>query len=96
MASQPPRDIVSVSIRLGQPMDAAKFAAAIEELGQRLLRLKGTVLFSDGPRWCDLSAGRLSQRPAEPGSRTEFTAIAFGAEKLELMLRFQSCVASAQ
>src|SRR3989339_720207 len=48
MLEQPPENIFAISFSSDKPMLREKFTAAFESLGDKLLRLKGNIKFTDG------------------------------------------------
>ncbi len=86
-----PEAICCHSFQFDCPLDREAFSHAVLRLGDRLLRLKGHVLFSDadGPEFVETVGGPLTIKPAiAQAMRTAFTAIAFGLPEKELVAAF--------
>ncbi len=88
LAEGPPENLVSVSLSPTAPADREGFAALIGEYGDDLLRLKGHVDFGEGLRHVEWAGGRLTDEPAGDNAKPGLVVIAFGRQKVELMLRF--------
>ena len=75
-AERPPDDLASASLQTDRVVDPAAFMEVIGALGDRLLRLKGTVQFAEGRRFVEVVNGRVmeSDPPAGLGA-TAFVAI---------------------
>ena len=87
LAIAQPEAVYACSFQLSHPVDKGRFLHAIEQLGGRLLRLKGHVLFQDhvGRQFVETVCGNVTVQPVE--SRTPpaaFTAIAYGLPDGEL------------
>jgi hypothetical protein len=77
-------------------MDRTRFFAAIDKLGDNLLRLKGNVDFGDERRFVELAGGRLREADPPAGSSstaTAFTAIGFQIGRDELTASFDRAFA---
>ena len=91
LAIAQPEAVYSASFRCTQSVDRARFEEAIEQLGDRLLRLKGHVLFGDQsqPQFVETVCGALTVKPAVTDTQTTaFTAIAFGLPDGQLQRTF--------
>ncbi|NLF33177.1 MAG: hypothetical protein GX591_20110, partial [Planctomycetes bacterium] len=90
-----PAEVVAASIRSAKAVDRARFDAIVNELGNRLLRLKGNVHFSCGRRFLQRVGRDQEEGPARSGLEpaTAFTAIAFGMTAEELARRFETAFA---
>jgi G3E family GTPase len=97
-AQAPPLAIFAASIEVDAALDRNRFDALLETLGQRVLRLKGTVDFGQGVRFVekvgeDLSVTGLQPRkPLSGKGRTAFTVIAREIPEAELRESFLSLV----
>jgi G3E family GTPase len=95
LAIAQPESIHSASFRSGEPVERSEFLAAAGLLGDRLLRLKGQVLFSDRdvPEYVESIGGNITVKPIPKTidrsvSPTLFTAIAFGFPDRQLERTF--------
>ncbi|MFP4053256.1 MAG: CobW family GTP-binding protein [Phycisphaerae bacterium] len=78
VASAPPADIVSVTLTADAVADRDAFRAAIDSLGEHLLRLKGHVEFADGLRLVEVAGGEYRESPPRPSAQqTSLVAIAW-------------------
>lgn len=77
LAQTPPAEIVSVTLQGDGQLDTAALSAAIDSLGEALLRLKGTAESADG--WVDIeyAGGEYHQTPASNPPETP-TIVAIG------------------
>jgi G3E family GTPase len=74
----PPPAVCSLSFQHEGAANREDFAAAVGQLGERLLRLKGHVRFADGLRFVEVAGGRYEETAPLPGAQgTAFTAIAW-------------------
>ena len=76
-----PDAVYARSFRSTTPVDRDEVVQAVERLGNRLLRLKGHVLFTDQqqPQFVETVCDRFTVQPAVSDVQTTaFTAIAFG------------------
>jgi G3E family GTPase len=87
-ASPPDASLCAVSIETGRPVARGRLLAAIDGLGDRLLRLKGTIRFESGWEYFELAGGQVFARPTEAAERTAFVAIGWriGADDLRQAL----------
>lgn len=84
-----PAALSSVSLSPPGTADREAFAAAVQGLSERLLRLKGHVRFDDTVRFVELAGGRYTERAAEGDvTATAFTAIGWGVSREELAATF--------
>lgn len=93
-ALEPPRDIIAVSIKTEQKVDRGKFMAALREMGDGLLRLKGDVEYADaGPMFVEAVGGDITERKAvgKLEARTAFTVIVWRIEKEQVIRAFEAC-----
>jgi G3E family GTPase len=92
MAKEPPPAVFSESFQFERPVSRERFQSAIEQLGDRLLRLKGRVQFEqEGLRFVEVVAGEYLEREAEAsGSGTAFVVIAWKMRQDELRGEFES------
>jgi G3E family GTPase len=91
LTQAPPADIVAVSFQTDAPVDRKAFMNTIASLGDRLLRLKGNVNFSDGPAFVETVFDRIIEKPLcdALGPATAFTAIAWKTTKEDLISAFE-------
>jgi G3E family GTPase len=88
---RPPDDLVSVSLQTGRVAERAAFMDAIRTLGERLLRLKGTVQFQEGRVFVEVVNGRVTETEPPVGlAATTFTAIGWRLSREELGAAFRS------
>jgi G3E family GTPase len=94
----PPVDIMAVSITTDRPFDRSKFYAALEELKDKILRLKGNIEFESGVRFIEgigpmVTEGHACRELAnQNGNPSAFTVIAWQIDKGWLQERLLSCV----
>jgi G3E family GTPase len=96
-AERPPPEIVAVSVQSELAVDRRGFADAVQRLGPRLLRLKGNVLFTDGPkRFVEVVSGEIREREASAsmGAGTAFSAIGWRVSRTELAAVWERLVRS--
>lgn len=92
---EPPKDVIAVSIENDWELDKQKFESALENMGQKLLRVKGNVCFLDGVEYiegvCDKIdfTGANSKLP----EKTAFTIIVWQLGKEEVLGIFENCQA---
>ncbi len=88
-----PAELSAASLELDGPVSSEAFGRAVAELGDKLLRLKGTVDFGDGPRFVEVVCGRLTEADPPAGATgTAFTAIGWQVSRETLSERFEACV----
>jgi G3E family GTPase len=89
----PPENIIAVSFKSDLQVSREKFTAAIDQLGQKLLRLKGNVNMQDAPVFVEVINNRTTETTPNDRlqSKTAFTAIAWKIEKDELKKAFEDC-----
>jgi G3E family GTPase len=88
-AQRAPQSLCAASFEGDKPLSRAAFDRVLADLGERLLRLKGTVRFTDGSRFVESVCGVRSERPAETDDApTAFTAIAWRMTQEELSAAF--------
>ncbi len=87
---EPPDPVFSESFRARRPISRTSFVAAVNELSENILRLKGYLDFGQGPRYVELVGGQLLERPAYPvhGRDPYFVAIGWKVRQAELRERF--------
>jgi G3E family GTPase len=85
-----PEKIATATIRSDRPLDRRRFARVIDQLGPRLLRLKGNIDFGAGPRFVEFCGAGISEGPACPGlaDATAFCVIGWKTSREELILTF--------
>lgn len=92
-----PEKIFAVSFTAKMPIDPTAFDTVLARFGDKILRFKGNVAFTDGPAYVEVICGlksrkepqlRLSQQAAAP---TAFTVIAWDIEKETLRQAFAEC-----
>lgn len=85
-----PAKIVSQSFEVAGPVDERIFGKVVEELGERLLRLKGYVDFGDGPVFVEVAgeAFTIKSHLRREGG-TAFTAIGWEVTAEELTRNFE-------
>lgn len=89
-AERPPDDLVSVSLQIDRVVDPAAFMEVIGALGDRLLRLKGTVQFADGRRFVEVVNGRVMESAPPAGlGPTAFVAIGWKVSRDALGTAFR-------
>jgi G3E family GTPase len=85
-----PEDVVSVTIRSECPLDFDRFQRALQELGPRVLRLKGNLDFGQGLRFVEW-AGEVRVEPApcpDLAPHTAFCVIGWKISREELESAF--------
>lgn len=98
MKTTPPADIIAVSITTDRPFDRSKFYAALEELKDNILRLKGNIEFESGVRFIEGIGSMVTETHAcrelmtQNGNPSAFTVIAWQIDKDCLKQRLLSCV----
>ncbi|MFW6155087.1 MAG: CobW family GTP-binding protein [Planctomycetota bacterium] len=87
-----PAQVVAASVRSEKAVDRASFDAVVNNLGDRLLRLKGNVDFDSGRRFIQRVGRDEDESPPRDGLQpaTAFTAIAFGMTAEDLTRRFET------
>lgn len=86
---RPPDDLVSVSLQTDRVADRDDFMKTIRRLGDRLLRLKGTVRFPEERVFIEVVNGRVTETHALDGlTATTFTAIGWRLSREELRAAF--------
>jgi G3E family GTPase len=91
LTQTPPSDIIAASFQTDSPVNRQTFMDAIASLGDRLLRLKGNVNFSDGPAFVETVFDRVIEKPLCDGlaAPTAFTAIAWKTPREDLTAAFE-------
>ena len=89
-AEAPPPEIRATTLRTDAGVDRARFAAAVEALGERLLRLKGHVRFADGLRRVEAVGTDWTETAPDAAApeTTAFTVITFQTLPVEVRDRF--------
>ena len=90
MANEPPKNVIAVSFDDQRKVGRERFFELLDELGTKLLRLKGNVDFAEGGRFVEVVWGKVSEREMleRLGRNTKFTAIGFDIGVDELRERF--------
>ncbi len=94
---QPPADIIAVSVSSDKPFARTRFLETLDELKNHLLRLKGNIHFTDGPRFVELAGTKISEAAAceqlagNNATMTAFTAIAWNIDKDALQAKLVAC-----
>ncbi len=87
---RPPDNLVSVSLQTDRVAERAAFMDAIRALGERLLRLKGTVQFPDGRVFVEVVNGRVTEADPPAGlTATTFTVIGWQVSREALGAAFR-------
>lgn len=96
LTSCPPPTIRAVSFKGPQIYDRHQFLGVLEQLGEKLLRLKGNVRFEDGPAYVETVFDRLELKPANGhvSADTYFTAIGWQVDREEMTDLFNQCIMS--
>ncbi|MBS3820590.1 MAG: GTP-binding protein [Phycisphaerae bacterium] len=89
----PPVGICSVHLETDACVNRQAFEAAVADLSEKLLRLKGNIDFGDGPQLVQLVGSEISQ--ADPatfpaGPATRFAAIAYNVPPDDLRSAFEA------
>lgn len=81
-SSAPPEGITAVALKFDQPVKREKVLAALNDLGDSLLRAKGTLDFGEGPIHIEVVFQRVTETVALPESakRPGLTVIVQGLE----------------
>lgn len=88
---RPPDELVSVSLQTDRAANRDAFMDAIRGLGERLLRLKGTVQFPEGRVFVEVVNGRVTETAPPAGlAATTFTAIGWQLSREDLSAAFRS------
>lgn len=101
VATAPPNSIIAVSIESERALDGDRFKRVLERLGDRVLRLKGTIDFGDRIRFVEKAGSDLIIRDplsadrTPPNNRTAFTVIARGISEQVIRAEFARCTAAA-
>ena len=92
LAVRPPAQVVAVSLQTDRVVDRACFQNLLKQLGTRVLRLKGNIVFGEGPRFVEVVYDRFCEKPAcdALGSMTAFTVIASQISVDDLRSFFES------
>lgn len=88
-----PENITAVSISRDKEFDKGRFIEAIRQMGDRLLRLKGNVVFGDYAEFVEVVFDDVTFSPARTdfGDKTVFTAIAWNMDRDEIEKIFDKC-----
>ena len=89
---QPPKSVVAASFQTDRPVDRKRFHEVVEELGPKLLRLKGNLGFGDGCRFVEFIGDAVSEKtPCDSlGGGTSFSVIAWKIGREQLQKRFEA------
>ncbi len=95
LIEEPPEDIIAVSVKKDEKMIHDKFKQAVDYLGEKLLRLKGNIVFDDKKAYVEKAGGQYFEKPlnSEIDKNTAFTVIVWKISKEELTSLFDDCVA---
>jgi G3E family GTPase len=86
-----PEPIFSLSFSEKKKVDEKALLNLIEELGQKLLRLKGNIDFTETDEYFEVVAGEILRGPASANlDKTAFAVIAWQCDKEELQKKFES------
>jgi G3E family GTPase len=86
-----PEPIFSFSFNEQKSVDEAAFLKLIDELGEKLLRLKGNIDFGRGSEYFEVVAGEvLRGESCGRLDKTAFVVIAWQVEKEEIQEKFES------
>ena len=89
----PPPNLWAVSFKTESRVDRERFYKTINKLGSRILRLKGNIYFTQGPRFVEVVGERISEKECcyQLGEETQFVVIGWRIEKHELNHAFAGC-----
>lgn len=89
----PPEKVISVSIQEDKNLDEAKFLSLLEELGNKVLRLKGNIDFGKGSEFFEIVCDQQSRKAPCAGlsPKTAFVVIAWQIEKDSLHEKLEAC-----
>ncbi len=95
--TDPPRDVVSVSLVSDQPLDRVALYSQLDRWRNYVLRAKGLVCFGDSSALVELAGGRLTSRPGtffadNNQTTTRFVVIARELGEDEIREGLQACV----
>jgi len=96
MVKSPPQAVVSVSFDERLTVNREKFFQILENLGDKILRLKGTINFGKGPSFIEKAGDAIMEKPIKEGmnKNTAFTVIGFRSEVEELSTTLESSFCS--
>ncbi|MCK5001231.1 MAG: GTP-binding protein [Anaerohalosphaera sp.] len=92
LAETKPDEITAVSFSNDSDVSREKFTEAVDSLGDRLVRFKGNVKFSDGMRFVEIVFGRITEASpiAKLSKGSAFTAIGWNISRDGLKQVFES------
>ena len=92
LAEHKPDNIAAVSVSNNIQVSREKFKKTIDILGDKLIRFKGNVNFSDGMKFVEIVFDRLTEaKPAvKLSTNSAFTAIGWNIDRDELKQIFES------
>ncbi len=86
-----PEPVFSLSFSEEKTVDENKFLDLIEQMGEKLLRLKGNIDFGKGSEYFEVVAGEILRRKnCENLGKTAFAVIAWQLDKDNLKERFEA------
>jgi len=90
---QPPKDVIAVSFDSDALVDYAKFATVLQNMGEKLLRLKGNIKFADGIKFVESVSEKITycDGNADLPAKTAFTIIVWQLGKEEVVELVESC-----
>lgn len=93
LIEDPPEDIIAVSIKKEQKVDRQKFIDILEEMGEKVLRLKGNIVYDTQPAYVEMVSGSYSEKPAHKNldHQTAFTIIVWKINKEQLLKTLEPC-----
>lgn len=93
LRERPPADVVSCSFATDRMVNRQRFQQVLNQLGRKILRLKGNVNFQDGKRFVEIIYDQYLEREPVSGfpEATAFTVIGWKISKPELEKIFSSC-----
>jgi len=93
LRERPPADVVSCSFTADRMVNRQRFQQVLNQLGRKILRLKGNVNFQDGKRFVEIIYDQYLEREPVSGfsEATAFTVIGWKISKPELEKIFSSC-----
>lgn len=90
---EPPDPVFAESFEVPHVADRARFLEALEDLKEKILRLKGHVDFGEGPRFVEVVVDEYREKaPSSDAPATGFTVIAWKKGPGEIRTRFEKAL----
>ena len=91
LLTEPPDPVYAKAFQTYQTVNHSKFLQLLQDLDDKILRLKGSINFGAGSYFVERVGNQLIENPKEitPGSETQFSVVAWKIHSEELARQFE-------